>query len=105
MSEAEIPPVSVAGVERSRYKGAYQWAMNKEFTDLIKNGTFKVLPDLPKGEKAINSRWVISRKSDKDGMITGPKARLVAKGFMQREGVNYHQTSAPSLHRQRLLRR
>ena len=29
VSEAEIPPVSVAGVERSRYKGAYQWAMNK----------------------------------------------------------------------------
>ena len=26
VSEVEIPPVSVAGVERSRYKGAYQWA-------------------------------------------------------------------------------
>ena len=49
VSEEEIPPLSVASVERSRYKGAYQWAMNKELTDLIKNGTFKVLPDLPKG--------------------------------------------------------
>ena len=39
--KAEIPPVSVAGVERTRYKGAYQWEMNKELTDLIKNGTFK----------------------------------------------------------------
>ena len=83
MSEEEIPPLSVASVERSRYKGAYQWAMNKELTDPIKNGTFKVLPDPPKGEKAINSRWVLSLKSDKDGMITGSKARLVAKGFMQ----------------------
>ena len=35
VSEAEIPPVAVAGVERSRYKGAYQWAMTKELTDLI----------------------------------------------------------------------
>ena len=41
--------------------------MNKELTDLIKNGTFKVLPDLPKGEKAINSRLVLSLKSDKMG--------------------------------------
>ena len=70
--------------------------MNKELTDLIKNGTFKVLPDLPKGEKAINYRWVLSLKADKDGMITGPKARLVAKRFKQREGANHHQTSEPT---------
>lgn len=38
----------------------------------------------------------MSLKSDKDGMITTPKARLVAKGFMQQEGVNYHQTYAPT---------
>ncbi|CAM9978939.1 unnamed protein product [Ectocarpus sp. 4 AP-2014] len=67
--------------------------MKKEFTDLINNDTFKVLPDLPKGEEAINSRWVLSLKSDKDGMITEPKARLVAEELMQPEGVNYHQTS------------
>ena len=51
VSEVEIPPVSVAGVERSRYKGAYQWAMTKELTDLIKNGTFKVLPIYQKVRK------------------------------------------------------
>ena len=78
VSEVEIPPVSVAGVERSGYKGAYQWAMNKELTDLIKHGTFKVLPDLPKGEKAINSRLVLSLKSDKMGcclLYTSPSPR------------------------------
>ena len=51
---------------------------------------------LPEGEKAIGSRWVLSYKSNKDGNITKTKARLVAKGFMQREGVNYLQTSAPT---------
>lgn len=30
VSEAEVPPVSVAGVYKSRYKGAYMWAMNKK---------------------------------------------------------------------------
>ena len=51
---------------------------------------------LPEGEKAIGSRWMLSYKSNKDGNITKTKASLVAKGFMQREGVNYLQTSAPT---------
>ncbi|CAM9174109.1 unnamed protein product, partial [Ascophyllum nodosum] len=70
--------------------------MNEELKGLKDSGTFKVLDGLPEGEKAIGSRWVLSYKSNKDGNITKTKARLVAKGFMQREGVNYLQTSAPT---------
>ena len=96
ISEAETPPVSVGGVLKSRYKGAWLWAMNEELKGLKDSGTFKVLDGLPEGEKAIGSRWVISYKSNKDGNITKTKARLVAKGLMQREGVNYLQTSKPT---------
>lgn len=96
VSEAEIPPVSVAGVYKSRYKDAYLWAMKQEMEGIVESDTFTVLPGLPKGEKAVDGRWVLSLKSDKDGNITKPKARLVAKGFMQREGVNYLQTYAPT---------
>ena len=96
ISEAETPPVSVGGVLKSRYDGAWLWAMNEELKGLKDSGTFKVLDGLPKGEKAIGSRWVLSYKSNKDGNITKTKDRLVAKGFMQREGVNYLQTSAPT---------
>ena len=96
ISEAETPPVSVGGVLKSRYKGAWLWAMNEELKSLKDSGTLKVLDGLPEGEKAIGSRRVLSYKSNKDGNITKTKARLVAKGFMQREGVNYLQTSAPT---------
>ena len=96
ISEAETPPVSVGGVRKSCYKGAWLWAMNEELKGLKDSGTFKVLDGLPEGEKAIGSRWVLSYKSNKDGNITKTKARLVAKGFMQREGVNYLQTSEPT---------
>ena len=96
VSEVEIPPVSVAGVSKSRTKGAWLWAMNKEMKGLKESGTFKELKGLPEGEKAIGSRWVFSHKSDKDGKITKTKARLVSKGFMQREVVNYNQTAAPT---------
>ena len=96
LSEAEVPPISVAGVYKSKYKDAYLWAMDKEMDGIVKNGTFTVLPGLPEGEKAVDGRWVLSLKSDENGYITTPKARLVAKGFMQREGVNYLQTYAPT---------
>ena len=70
VSEAEISPVSVAGVYKSRYKGACLWAMDEEMK----------LKGLPEGEKATGSRWVLSYKSGKDGNITKKKARLLAKG-------------------------
>ena len=79
VSEAEIPPVSVAGVNKSRYKGAWLWAINEEMKGLKESGTFKELKGLTEGEKAIGSRWLLSYKSDKDGNITKTKARLVAK--------------------------
>ena len=34
VSDAEIPPVSVSGVYKSRYKGARLWAMNEEMKGL-----------------------------------------------------------------------
>ena len=47
-SEAETPPPwSVGGVLKSRYKGAWLWAMNEELKGLKYSGTFKVLDGLP----------------------------------------------------------
>ena len=57
VSDAEIPPVSVSGVYKSRYKGARLWAMNEEMKGLKESGTLKELKGLPEGEKAIGSRW------------------------------------------------
>ena len=70
VSEAETPPVSIAGVYKSRYNDAYLWAMDKEMQGVIEQCTFAVLPGLPKEEKAVYGRWVLSLKSDKDGNIT-----------------------------------
>ena len=50
--------------------------------------------DCPRVRRPLGLDSVISYKSSKDGNITKTKARLAAKGFMQREGVNYLQTSA-----------
>ncbi|CAM9459186.1 unnamed protein product [Scytosiphon promiscuus] len=94
--EAEVPPVSVAGVHKYRFSSAWSEAMGAELQGLKDSKTFTVLDKLPVGEKAVSSRSVFSSKSDNDGMIAKTKARLVAEGFMQREGVNFFQTSAPT---------
>ncbi|CAN0585099.1 unnamed protein product [Laminaria digitata] len=75
---------------------AWYQAMKNEMQGLVESKTFTVLDKFPEGEKAIGSRWVLAYKSDAEGMITKTKARLAAKGFMQREGVDYLQTSAPT---------
>lgn len=83
--EADITPVSMAGLSKSCYKKASLLCLNKEFTGLQKWGIFEVLEGgLPKGEKAVNARWVNSWKSGKDSNVTPPISRLVAKGFIQR---------------------
>ena len=51
---------------------------------------------MPHEKTAVGSRWMLSCKSDKDGQFTKTKARLAAKGFMQREGLDYLRTSAPT---------
>ena len=96
VSEAEIPPVSVAGGCKSRYKGTWRWATNAEMKGRKESGTFKELKGLPEGENFIGSRWVLSYKSDMDDNIMKTKARLVAKGFMQRESVNNSRAAAPT---------
>lgn len=69
-------------------------AMQKEIKALEKNGTWS-LENLPKGKRAIDSKWVYKIKYKPNGEVERYKARLVAKGFTQMEGVDYHDTFAP----------
>lgn len=54
-----------------------------------------MLVDLPKGQKAIGSKWVYRIKRDASGNIDKFKSRLVAKGCGQQLGVNYWETFSP----------
>ncbi|GJX27876.1 putative ribonuclease H-like domain-containing protein, partial [Tanacetum coccineum] len=54
-----------------------------------------VLVDLPKGHRAIGTKWVYRNKKDERGIVIKNKARLVAQGHTQEEGMDYNEVFAP----------
>ncbi|GJU39184.1 putative ribonuclease H-like domain-containing protein [Tanacetum coccineum] len=51
--------------------------------------------DLPKGKRAIGTKWVYRNKKDKRGIVVQNKVRLVAQGYTQEEGINCDKGFAP----------
>ncbi|GJX44335.1 ribonuclease H-like domain-containing protein [Tanacetum coccineum] len=54
-----------------------------------------VLVDLPKGQRAIGTKWVYRNKKDERGIVIRNKARLVAQGHTQEESMDYDEVFAP----------
>nr|GEW31365.1 hypothetical protein [Tanacetum cinerariifolium] len=50
---------------------------------------------LPKGKRAIGSKWVFRNKKDEKGIVIRNKARLIAQGHTQEEGIDYEEVFAP----------
>ncbi|GKB46746.1 putative ribonuclease H-like domain-containing protein [Tanacetum coccineum] len=53
------------------------------------------LVDLPKGKRAIGTKWVYRNKKDERGIVVRNKARLIAQGYTQEEGIDYDEVFAP----------
>ena len=69
-------------------------SMDAEMQALWSNKTWK-LSLLPKGRKAVGSKWVYKIKKGLDLQNPRYKSRLVAKGYLQRKGIDYTETFAP----------
>ncbi|GJZ29075.1 putative ribonuclease H-like domain-containing protein, partial [Tanacetum coccineum] len=54
-----------------------------------------ILVDLPKGHRAIGTKWVYRNKKDERGIVIRNKARLVAQGHTQEESIDYDEVFAP----------
>lgn len=92
-SVGKIPTTFKSAMESD---DASKWreACNSEFESLSKNETWELVP-LPRGRKAISSKWVFKVKETVEGFVERYKARLVAKGFLQKYGVDFEGTFAP----------
>ncbi|GKB13793.1 putative ribonuclease H-like domain-containing protein [Tanacetum coccineum] len=51
--------------------------------------------DLPKGKRAIGTKWIFRNKKDERGIVIRKKVRLVAQGYTQEEGIDYDEVFAP----------
>lgn len=76
--------------ERENWKAA----MDDEMKSLVENHTWDLVP-LPSGQKALNGKWVLRRKTDANGNLEKYKARFVIKGCSQREGMDYDEVYSP----------
>ncbi|GJS86526.1 putative ribonuclease H-like domain-containing protein [Tanacetum coccineum] len=56
---------------------------------------FRLLGRLPNGKRAIGTKWVFRNKKDEKEIVIRNKARLVAQGYIQEEGIDYDEVSAP----------
>ncbi|KAI3669454.1 hypothetical protein L6452_40690 [Arctium lappa] len=69
-------------------------AMQKELLQFKLQDVWDLV-DLPKGQRAISTKWIFRNKRDERGIVIRNKARLVAQGYTQEEGIDYEEVFAP----------
>ncbi|OWZ15685.1 Integrase, catalytic core protein [Phytophthora megakarya] len=69
-------------------------AIDEEGRSLIAHGTWKLVK-LPKGKRALTSKWIFKIKYDALGNIERYKARLVIRGYEQIKYIDYEEIFAP----------
>ncbi|KAK8934281.1 hypothetical protein KSP39_PZI015017 [Platanthera zijinensis] len=77
-------------------KESSQWmaAIEEEIESLHKNKTWELVY-LPKGAKAISSKWIFRKESTSGKDPWRYKAKFVAKGFAQRKGIDFDEIFSP----------
>jgi len=53
------------------------------------------LVKLPKGKRALETRWIFRVKQDSNSTLPRYKARLVVKGFRPKKGVDFNEIFSP----------
>src|SRR6267154_1237001 len=72
----------------------WEGAIDAELTQLNEMGTWELV-DPPEDRKIIGNKWVLVKKTNKEGEVVKYKARLVVKGYSQIPGMDYTNTFSP----------
>ncbi|KAJ9538252.1 hypothetical protein OSB04_030985 [Centaurea solstitialis] len=69
-------------------------AMQEELLQFVLQHVWDLV-DLPRGHRAIGTKWIFRNKKNERGIVIKNKARLVAQGYTQEEGIDYDDVFAP----------
>jgi hypothetical protein len=87
-------PMTLTEALNSKNRKEWQDSVAVEHQALKENGTWDLVP-LPKGRKAIKSKWVFKIKYLANDKIDKFKSRLVVVGCMQKNGLDYTEVFSP----------
>uniref|UniRef100_A0AAV1UE66 Reverse transcriptase Ty1/copia-type domain-containing protein n=1 Tax=Peronospora matthiolae TaxID=2874970 RepID=A0AAV1UE66_9STRA len=90
LSEPSTFEAAVSGPDQVHWREAIQ----AELESMRLREVFRA-EKLPKGHRAIGTKWVFKIKRKADGSVDKYKAHLVAKGFKQQYGIDYTETFSP----------
>ena len=90
LDESHVPK----SYEEAMKDKEWRESVGAESNAMIKNDTWYE-SELPKGKRAVSSRWIFTIKYQANGQIDRKKTRLVARGFTQTYGEDYIDTFAP----------
>lgn len=93
----ELPPVpeTIHQALSSPEAEAWREAALTELAAINKAEVWDLVPE-PPNTNIVSSRWVFARKLNANGEVVCHKARLCARGFTQVEGIDFHETYAPT---------
>ena len=87
-------PKSIKDALNSVHSEEWKKAMNSEYSSLMKNKTWTLVPR-PADINVVGNRWLYKLKRNGDGTINRFKSRLVAQGFTQTHGIDYDEVFSP----------
>ena len=99
MGPPPILPDPVSYDEAMQHPFKEQWlaGIAEEQRSLRRNNVYTVVDKLPPGAKIMGSKMVFKTKMDERGDPSRFKVRIVAQGFSQREGIDYDETTSPTV--------
>jgi hypothetical protein len=99
--QAPLGELSMKEALSSPFCAQWEAAIQSELDSLESNGTWELakLNSVPPNAKVFSSKMILRIKYAPDGNISKYKARLVLRGNEQREGLDYEEVYAPTVHK------